>query len=150
MLGFVCSFNFLKRSGLSILLIIIIESISIFIFKAYSHQAKAQIFFEVCQLFFHIFRFRVNIPLVWIGPRMLEPYPLYWWELIFLQIAAMNEDFEKLRQHVWDSGLMKTNPWFYIAHFCKYPKLPMINTQQWGSQILFFRNPGLFQKVLHS
>ena len=31
----------------------------------------------------------------------------------------MNEDFEMLRQHVWDSGLMKVNPWFYITHFCK-------------------------------
>ena len=38
---------------------------------------------------------------------------------IFAQMAAMNEDFEQLRQHVWDSGLMKTNPSFYIAHFCK-------------------------------
>ena len=39
--------------------------------------------------------------------------------LLYLQIAAMDADFEKLRQHVWDAGLMKVNPWFYIAHFGK-------------------------------
>ncbi len=29
----------------------------------------------------------------------------------------MEEDFEQLRQHVWKAGLMKVDPWFYIAHF---------------------------------
>ena len=40
--------------------------------------------------------------------------------LLSLQIAAMDADFEKLRQYVWDAGLMKVNPWFYIAHFGKF------------------------------
>ena len=40
--------------------------------------------------------------------------------VLFIQIASIDEDFEKLRQNVWDAGLMKVNPWFYIAHFCKF------------------------------